>query len=855
MINLGIKCEQCRIAVTEPAHIAEGCIDYVQCTFDLDQDWQAMGTIVAKFRNSFTGKTYTAKVEGGSCVVPAAAMAYPQMDIALYGTDGATHMTTSVLQVPILKSDLGDGIEPVVETSVFDTIMSTANHAMQTAQSVRDDAAAGAFNGTPFRIVKQYASIADMEADTSGTVSAGEFVIITSGVEDPDNSKLFLRTETGWSYINDMSGAQGVGIKGDKGDKGPEGPQGPKGDKGDAGVGIITDIGSGALVHAENALAGSPMLGATIYGAYKQDGTPTLDAPVDIQTVTSAKMHVCGRNLLNVQNETQSVNRGVSIAFDGEAFVINGTATEDGTTIFSLQEHFTFRQGSTYTITTDWTSGLPSNIVLYDSNLLAAVSTSGTSNVWTVTPISDSVVLKIGIYIKRGTTYSNNRIHIQIEQGSTATDYRPYQGSVTAELLTDAEGNAYELAALPDGTRDEVYVRDNGDGTGDVVFVERVFHAVLAVADMNNSETYPGWKNVDGLNEACPNTSSAAACINSAGFYFGRKYFIGVNTNHTGELWSTSSSIGMTQSEFKEAYPDLVIDFFVKRGIAKETVLGTIDMLDVPESVMNAWAVTDLATECGVEWYTTQGKQVLRAMHEPALPDGTEGQYLRKTATAAEWVDVTAAGIGAAQASHKHPASDLTSTLGIGQGGTSATTADAARANLGAARNIAGIIHAYAGSTAPDGYLMCDGAAVSRTTYAALFAAIGTTYGAGDGSTTFNLPDLQGRFPLGAGAGNGLTARTVGQKDGEEGHALTIEEMPAHSHVPSASGEYFVTAEESSANNTSVSYSSNGNRWVDGLTSESHFHHRTGTDTVGSGAAHNNMPPYTVVSYIISTGL
>ena len=174
---------------------------------------------------------------------------------------------------------------------------------------------------------------------------------------------------------------------------------------------------------------------------------------------------------------------------------------------------------------------------------------------------------------------------------------------------------------------------------------------------------------------------------------------------------------------------------------------------------------------------------------------------------------------------------------------------------LGAARNIAGIIHAYAGSIAPDGYLMCDGSAVSRTYYAELFAAIGTTYGAGDGSTTFNLPDLQGRFPLGAGAGNGLTARTVGQKDGEESHTLTADEMPAHSHTPSASGEYFVTAEESGANNTRVAYSASGNRWVNGLTSESHFHHRTSTDTVGSGAAHNNMPPYTVVSYIISTGL
>ena len=54
-----------------------------------------------------------------------------------------------------------------------------------------------------------------------------------------------------------------------------------------------------------------------------------------------------------------------------------------------------------------------------------------------------------------------------------------------------------------------------------------------------------------------------------------------------------------------------------------------------------------------------------------------------------------------------------------------------------------GIISAYAGSTAPGGFLLCDGTAVSRTTYAALFAVTGTTYGAGDGSTTFNVPDLR----------------------------------------------------------------------------------------------------------------
>lgn len=62
---------------------------------------------------------------------------------------------------------------------------------------------------------------------------------------------------------------------------------------------------------------------------------------------------------------------------------------------------------------------------------------------------------------------------------------------------------------------------------------------------------------------------------------------------------------------------------------------------------------------------------------------------------------------------------------------------------------LTGMVMAFAGSRPPAGWLMCDGSAVSRTTYAVLFAAIGTMYGAGDGSTTFNLPNLIGRVPLG----------------------------------------------------------------------------------------------------------
>lgn len=88
-----------------------------------------------------------------------------------------------------------------------------------------------------------------------------------------------------------------------------------------------------------------------------------------------------------------------------------------------------------------------------------------------------------------------------------------------------------------------------------------------------------------------------------------------------------------------------------------------------------------------------------------------------------------------------------------------------------------GTIHAYGGSSAPSGYLPCDGSAVSRSTYAALFAVLGTTYGAGNGSTTFNLPDTRGRFILGVAASG--TGSTLGATGGSIDHVHT---GPSHTH-------------------------------------------------------------------------
>ena len=88
----------------------------------------------------------------------------------------------------------------------------------------------------------------------------------------------------------------------------------------------------------------------------------------------------------------------------------------------------------------------------------------------------------------------------------------------------------------------------------------------------------------------------------------------------------------------------------------------------------------------------------------------------------------------------------------------------------------------YAGSSAPTGFLICDGSEVSRTTYADLFAAIGTAFGPGDGSTTFNLPDSRERVSIGVGTGAGLTARSRGDEIGASSHTLTEAEMASHDH-------------------------------------------------------------------------
>lgn len=210
-----------------------------------------------------------------------------------------------------------------------------------------------------------------------------------------------------------------------------------------------------------------------------------------------------------------------------------------------------------------------------------------------------------------------------------------------------------------------------------------------------------------------------------------------------------------------------------------------------------------------------------------------------------------------------------------------------------------GFIGPFGGVSAPPGWLLCDGAAVSRSTYAALFAAVGTAYGAGDGTTTFNTPNLRGKVPVMLDSAQ-AEFNALGKVGGAKAVALQLAELAAHTHTvnshshggatgtdspdhghsggtdaqglhshPGAGGTSFAmgvtqdaatgtarksvtgpagTTDNAGSHSHGVSVGGASARHAHGISAEA-----PGTDSKGSGTAHTNLQPFVVVNAIIKT--
>ena len=187
--------------------------------------------------------------------------------------------------------------------------------------------------------------------------------------------------------------------------------------------------------------------------------------------------------------------------------------------------------------------------------------------------------------------------------------------------------------------------------------------------------------------------------------------------------------------------------------------------------------------------------------------------------------------------------------------------------------NPTGEIAMWSTNTAPTGWLLCDGSAVSRSTYSALFAIIGTTYGAGNGSTTFGIPNLLGKFPVGKDASAEFDV--LGETGGSKTSALGVSNLPAHNHTGSASvtvndngldvlynaNSYttgYITGRDIAPQDGVIDGTSNTFGIAVGSATE-HGHTASASVTINTsggngtatGNAFNILPPYFTINFII----
>ena len=288
--------------------------------------------------------------------------------------------------------------------------------------------------------------------------------------------------------------------------------------------------------------------------------------------------------MFNTANKEYSL-ASLDINISNNELLINGTST-GSTGRFVIADNLNLKT-SNYIFSFFANNIIPNlTFEFYDleDNLCKFESANNKTNGSIV--IQNHSIKKISAYSNNVQTFSHE-IKLQIEEGSVATDYEEYKSK---EYAIDLQGN--ELSKLNDDIKDKLLI----DSQGNVILEKNIRHLSLAIADMNNSTNYPGWKNIEQLQNDYPNINGNLSAVASFknNITSNIKAF-GINTlQNGGLLFIVKSIIDLTQEEWIAQYPDLFLDLYYSLKSTETINLGKIDDFVAFKGNSTLWVETNL---------------------------------------------------------------------------------------------------------------------------------------------------------------------------------------------------------------------------------------------------------------------